>query len=103
MPGGDRTEPSGLGPMTGRATGYRAGFPFPGYLNPMTGGFFGLVSLPAVYGSVPCPGMITPYGYPTPYAPIWPRAMAWFGRGFGRGRGGGFGRGGGRGRRWFGW
>ena len=34
MPGGDGTGPLGLGPMTGRAMGYCAGFPVPGYLNP---------------------------------------------------------------------
>jgi hypothetical protein len=34
MPGGDRTGPRGLGPMTGRATGYCAGFAAPGYANP---------------------------------------------------------------------
>ncbi len=31
MPGGDRTGPRGLGPMTGRALGYCAGFESPGY------------------------------------------------------------------------
>ncbi|MBN1412357.1 MAG: DUF5320 domain-containing protein [Spirochaetales bacterium] len=38
MPRGDRTGPNGLGPMTGRAAGYCAGFPVPGFLNPR-GGF----------------------------------------------------------------
>ena len=33
MPGGDRTGPAGLGPMTGRAAGYGAGRPVPGYLS----------------------------------------------------------------------
>ena len=31
MPGGDRTGPRGLGPMTGRGLGYCAGYPTPGY------------------------------------------------------------------------
>ncbi|MFX0174931.1 MAG: DUF5320 domain-containing protein [Candidatus Hodarchaeota archaeon] len=31
MPGGDRTGPRGLGPMTGRALGYCAGYNSPGY------------------------------------------------------------------------
>jgi hypothetical protein len=31
MPGGDRTGPLGVGPMTGRAAGYCAGNPAPGY------------------------------------------------------------------------
>jgi len=37
MPGGDGTGPAGLGPMTGRAAGYCAGFPVPGYANPIPG------------------------------------------------------------------
>ena len=35
MPRGDRTGPMGLGPMTGRAAGYCAEFPVPGYMNPV--------------------------------------------------------------------
>jgi hypothetical protein len=31
MPGGDRTGPAGMGPMTGRSAGYCAGYPEPGY------------------------------------------------------------------------
>ncbi len=31
MPGGDRTGPTGMGPMTGRAAGYCAGYQAPGY------------------------------------------------------------------------
>ncbi len=42
MPGGDRTGPMGMGPMTGRAAGYCAGFGMPGYMNPIPGrGFWG--------------------------------------------------------------
>jgi hypothetical protein len=42
MPGGDRTGPAGAGPMTGRSAGYCAGYPVPGYMNPVGGrGFFG--------------------------------------------------------------
>jgi len=37
MPGGDGTGPMGLGPMTGRAAGYCAGHPVPGYMNPIPG------------------------------------------------------------------
>ena len=37
MPWGDRTGPWGLGPMTGRAVGYCAGYPVPGYMNPIPG------------------------------------------------------------------
>ena len=42
MPGGDRTGPAGLGPMTGRAAGYCAGYPVPGFMNPVGGrGYWG--------------------------------------------------------------
>lgn len=37
MPFGDRTGPMGLGPMTGRAAGYCAGFGVPGFMNPWFG------------------------------------------------------------------
>jgi len=37
MPRGDRTGPSGMGPMTGRAAGYCAGYNVPGYMNPYEG------------------------------------------------------------------
>ena len=33
MPRGDGTGPMGMGPMTGRAAGYCAGFGVPGYMN----------------------------------------------------------------------
>jgi len=33
MPGGDGTGPAGMGPMTGRAAGYCAGFGAPGSMN----------------------------------------------------------------------
>ena len=42
MPGGDRTGPAGMGPMTGRAAGLCAGYPVPGYMNPVGGrGYWG--------------------------------------------------------------
>jgi len=41
MPGGDRTGPMGIGPRTGRAAGYCAGFGMPGYANPIGGRGFG--------------------------------------------------------------
>lgn len=37
MPGGDGTGPVGSGPMTGRAAGFCAGYPVPGYMNPIPG------------------------------------------------------------------
>ena len=42
MPGGDGTGPAGMGPMTGRAAGYCAGYAVPGFMNPIAGrGFWG--------------------------------------------------------------
>ena len=41
MAGGDGTGPAGMGPMTGRAAGYCAGYPVPGYMNPVGGQGFG--------------------------------------------------------------
>lgn len=41
MPGGDGTGPGGMGPMTGRAAGYCAGYTVPGYMNPVMGRGFG--------------------------------------------------------------
>jgi hypothetical protein len=70
MPGGDRSGPAGMGPMTGRAAGYCAGNPVPGYMNagapvnPAARGYFGAAGR----------GM----------------GMAW-GRGFGGGHAGGMG------------
>lgn len=37
MPGGDRTGPRGMGPMTGRGAGYCAGAGVPGYANALPG------------------------------------------------------------------
>jgi len=123
MPGGDRTGPMGLGPMTGRAAGICAGYPTPGFANPIPGfgrgrGFYPYAypnayqgypnayqGYPNAYQGYPNTYQGYPnaypgsgyYGqpYPAPYAGI-PYAPPYgFGRGFGRGRGGG---------RWFrGW
>jgi len=41
MPRGDGTGPGGMGPMTGRAAGYCAGYPAPGYMNPVGGRGYG--------------------------------------------------------------
>lgn len=38
MPGGDRTGPLGMGPLTGRGAGYCRGFEMPGYANTVPGG-----------------------------------------------------------------
>jgi len=103
MPFGDGTGPAGLGPMTGRAAGFCAGYPMPGYMNPAVGraGFYG-PGTPAfgpygvgAYGYGASYGM--PYGgYGMPYTGWgnpWIRRGFGFGRGFGRGRGWGRGRG----------
>jgi len=41
MPRGDGTGPAGAGPMTGRAAGFCAGYPVPGYANPVGGRGYG--------------------------------------------------------------
>ena len=95
MPGGDGTGPGGMGPMTGRAAGFCAGYSVPGYANPVggrgmgmgfgrgRGGGFGRgrgfgwgragYGLPA-YGSAVNPyaygGAVNPYAYSgVPFAP----------------------------------
>jgi hypothetical protein len=42
MPSGDGTGPGGMGPMTGRAAGFCAGYPVPGYANPVGGRGMGM-------------------------------------------------------------
>lgn len=42
MPGGDGTGPLGMGPMTGRAAGFCAGYGMPGYMNQIPGRGFGM-------------------------------------------------------------
>jgi hypothetical protein len=42
MPAGDGTGPMGMGPMTGRAAGYCAGYGMPGYTNPIAGRGLGM-------------------------------------------------------------
>ena len=41
MPGGDRTGPMGMGPMTGRGAGFCAGAGVPGFISRMGGAFLG--------------------------------------------------------------
>ena len=76
MPRGHGTGPMGMGPMTGRAAGYCASYPVPGFMNPY--GAPGAYGAPAAWGG-------------------WARPRLGFGMGMGwrRGRGGrarGFGR-----------
>jgi hypothetical protein len=85
MPSGDRTGPAGLGPMTGRAAGYCAGYPVPGYTNPV-GGRFGMgfrrgfgrgagwgfrrgafYGYPGNVAYAPVPSAYPAYGAPYPY------------------------------------
>jgi hypothetical protein len=100
MPFGDGTGPAGLGPMTGRAAGFCAGYPIPSYMNPAgsagwvnpvvgRAGFYG----PGTPAVGPYGGGV--YGYGMPYGG-W--GNPWLRRGFGFGFGRGFGRGWGRGR-----
>jgi hypothetical protein len=87
MPGGDRTGPRGMGPMTGRAAGYCADHDAPGYTNPAPRLGFGMgwrrrgggwgwrnwyyaTGLPSWARGVPGWG---PWGY----APIWGRPQAY--------------------------
>ena len=42
MPGGDRTGPTGMGPMTGRGMGYCGGYDRPGFTNPIAGRGMGM-------------------------------------------------------------
>ena len=89
MPGGDRTGPGGMGPMTGRGAGYCAGYATPGYMNPMPGrrywgrgggrgwrNMYRATGLAAWQRGAPgfpawgAPGGLPfPYGSPYPYAP----------------------------------
>ncbi|KPL16493.1 MAG: hypothetical protein AMJ92_12805 [candidate division Zixibacteria bacterium SM23_81] len=92
MPRGDGTGPMGLGPMTGRAAGYCAGYPLPGFMN-LYRGRAGVPLGPTGY-----PGTY-PYGGGHFYGRGFP--ARYFGPGLGRGWGRGRGRG--RGRGWFGW
>jgi len=42
MPRGDGTGPAGMGPMTGRAAGYCAGYSVPGFASPIGGRYSGI-------------------------------------------------------------
>lgn len=92
MPWGDATGPAGLGPMTGRAAGYCAGFGMPGYLNP---GFGYRGAFPPMgRGAYPARG---PYAFGAGYVPrAFGLGRRWAPRFFGRR--GAWGRGGRRGR-----
>ena len=93
MPRGDRTGPAGMGPMTGRAAGYCAGYSTPGFMNPY-GGRVAPGGIPWGVGGYPYNAAAGGWGAYPAYGAFRPRPRS-FGFGFGRGRGG-FGRGGGR-------
>ena|SRR5690554_5575158 len=68
MPRGDGTGPMGMGPMTGRALGFCAGYGTPGYVNPGIGAGFGRGcgrgrGLRRMAGFIAAPGWV-PAGYP---------------------------------------
>lgn len=88
MPGGDGTVPAGMGPMRGRAAGYRAGYLVPGYTNTNLGRAKMEYGWPVSYG---------PAGYlPVPDAPRTAASYAGYPRTvwrWGRSRGRGWGRG----------
>jgi len=87
MPRGDGTGPAGLGPMTGRAAGYCAGYGVPGFMNPNGGR---VPRMPYGYaGAGPYAGRPPVYGYGSPAygMPVAARPYGGFGRGMGRGRG----------------
>jgi len=83
MPFGDGTGPLGMGPMTGRAAGYCAGYSVPGYMNPTVfgrgRGFWGrgrgwrhwyyATGLP-FWARSPYSGYATPYYQGMTYPPV---------------------------------
>ena len=95
--------------MTGRAAGYCAGYPAPGYANPIPyarlgvrAGYAnaGMPYAPAGLGAYPVSYPASPYAAPYAGAYRVPLGRG-LGRGFVRGLGFGFGRGRGRGRGWW--
>jgi len=100
MPRGDGTGPAGMGPMTGRAAGYCAGYAAPGYMNPIPGRGAWAGPMNPGYASAPYAVPQAAYGPATAFGPVGygTRLYAGFGRGFGRGFRRGFGGGFGRGR-----
>ena len=68
MPRGDGTGPRGLGPMTGRAAGYCAGYPIAGFMN----AYVGRPGLGFGYGR----GLGRGRGYGRGFWPIYPYPIA---------------------------
>ena len=90
MPLGDGTGPAGFGPMTGRAAGYCAGYPVPGYMNPGIGypGAFYRAGYPRPWMGARMRRFPGTFGFGRGYA----MGMRPFGRGRARGGRGGRGR-----------
>jgi hypothetical protein len=79
MPRGDRTGPAGMGPMTGSAAGFCAGYSVPGFMNPAEGqgywgrGRGGCRGFRHWYYATGLPGWArTPMGYPEWGGPVGP-------------------------------
>jgi len=69
MPGGDRTGPAGMGPMTGRRAGYCVGNASPGTFNTGFGRGYGLGFGRGFRGGRGAGGGISYRGYSAPFAP----------------------------------
>ena len=68
MPRGNRTGPVGMGPITGRAAGYCAGYPTPGFMNSRNQAFGGRgAGYRHMYYATGLPGW-TRYGWTPPHA-----------------------------------
>lgn len=72
MPAGDGTGPRGIGPMTGRAAGYCAGYDRPGFANSIPGRGFGRGGR-GFYGG----GRGHRHWYYATGVPGWARSGAW--------------------------
>ncbi|MBN1835246.1 MAG: DUF5320 family protein [Spirochaetales bacterium] len=94
MPRGDGTGPAGMGPMTGRAAGFCAGYGVPGFMNPYGRvGARPMPGYPAAWGAGAYPVGAYPGGYPA-YGRFRPMGRGFgFGLGFGWRGGRGWGRG----------
>lgn len=81
MPRGDGTGPMGMGPMTGRGSGFCAGYEVPGYTNPAFGRGFGMGGGRGWrnrFYATGIPGRARFYGYVPPYQNSDPEAEKHF-------------------------
>lgn len=84
MPGGDRTGPGGMGPMTGRGAGYCAGYTVPGY------GGSGMLAGYWCRGGNPAGGRGWRNWYHATGLTGWQRAGGWQGQAYAAGQAPGF-------------